>query len=42
MVDINMSLTFAIGPGAEAAEAFVYTLGTSRFDEFLSSEVKPL
>jgi len=40
MVDINLSLTFAIGPGAEAAEAFVYTLGVSRFDEFLSSEVE--
>merc|ERR1719230_2009364 len=40
MVDINLSLTFSIGPGAEAAEAFVYTLGTSRFDEFLSSEVE--
>jgi len=40
MVDINLSLTFSIGPGVEAAEAFVYTLGTSRFDEFLSSEVE--
>ena len=39
MVDINLSLTFSIGPGAEAAEAFVYMLGCSRFDEFLSSEV---
>merc|ERR1719454_2665970 len=40
MVGINLSLTFALGPGAEAAEAFVYTLGVSRFDEFLSSEVE--
>jgi len=40
MVDINLSLTFSIGPGAEAAEAFVYQLGTTRFDEFLSNEVE--
>jgi len=40
MVDINLSLTFSIGPGAEAAEAFVFTLGTTRFDEFLSNEVE--
>lgn len=40
MVDINLSLTFSIGPGCEAAEAFVYSLGCSRFDEFLSSEVE--
>merc|ERR1719194_65197 len=39
MVDINLSLTFSIGPGAEA-EAFVFTLGTTRFDEFLTNEVE--
>ena len=40
MVDINLSLTFAIGPTINDAEAFVYTLGTTRFDEFLSNEVE--
>ena len=40
MIDINLSLTFAIGPNYEDAEAFVYTLGTTRFDEFLAAEVE--
>ena len=40
MVDINLSLTFAIGPSIEEAEDFVYKLGTTRFDEFLTNEVE--
>jgi hypothetical protein len=40
MVDINLSLTFAIGPDSEAATIFVYNLGTTRFDEFLTNEVE--
>eukprot|EP00908_Phaeocystis_cordata_P008764 Transcript_19460.p3 GENE.Transcript_19460~~Transcript_19460.p3 ORF type:complete len:307 (+),score=198.83 Transcript_19460:654-1574(+) len=40
MVDINMSLTFSIGPSIEDAEAFVYSLGCTRFDEFLAAEVE--
>ena len=40
MVDINLSLTFSIGPDWEGAHNFVYLLGTTRFDEFLSKEVE--
>jgi hypothetical protein len=40
MVDINLSLTFSIGPSFEDAEAFIYTLGCTRFDEFLAAEVE--
>mmetsp|Transcript_32269 Transcript_32269/g.53324 ORF Transcript_32269/g.53324 Transcript_32269/m.53324 type:complete len:428 (-) Transcript_32269:450-1733(-) len=40
MVDINLSLTFAIGPESDAAQQFVYHLGTTRFDEFLAAEVE--
>jgi len=40
MVDINLSLTFAIGPGIDEATDFVYKLGTTRFDEFLTNEVE--
>lgn len=40
MVDINLSLTFSIGPNIEAAEAFVYKLGCVRFDEFLAAEAE--
>mmetsp|Transcript_30905 Transcript_30905/g.80790 ORF Transcript_30905/g.80790 Transcript_30905/m.80790 type:complete len:432 (-) Transcript_30905:469-1764(-) len=39
-VDVNLSLTFSIGPGIEDASDFVYKLGTVRFDEFLSNEVE--
>ena len=39
MVDINLSLTFAIGPDSDAATA-VYSLGCTRFDEFLTNEVE--
>jgi len=40
MVDINLSLTFRINKDREHAEAFVYKLGTTRFDEFLAAEVE--
>merc|ERR1719230_2149474 len=40
MVDINLSLTFSIGPGVDEATDFVYKLGSSRFDEFLTNEVE--
>ena len=40
MVDINLSITFEIGPDYKAAEVFVYKLGTTRFDEFLANEVE--
>lgn len=40
MIDINLSVTFEVGPDLAAAEAFVYTMGTSRFDEFLANEVE--
>merc|ERR1719378_804589 len=40
MVDINLSLTFNIGPTFEDAESFVYLLGCTRFDEFLAAEVE--
>jgi len=40
MVDLNLSLTFAIGPGVDEATDFVYKLGTTRFDEFLTNEVE--
>jgi len=40
MIDINLSITFEVGPDINAAEKFVYTLGTVRFDEFLANEVE--
>ena len=39
-VDVNLSLTFSIGPGIDDATEFVYKLGTARFDEFISNEVE--
>jgi len=39
-VDVNLSLTFSVGPSIDDATKFVYLLGTSRFDEFLSCEVE--
>jgi len=40
MVDINLSLTFRIEKSTDDAYAFVYKLGTTRFDEFLAAEVE--
>eukprot|EP00815_Leptocylindrus_aporus_P006119 CAMPEP_0116062486 /NCGR_PEP_ID=MMETSP0322-20121206/7788_1 /TAXON_ID=163516 /ORGANISM="Leptocylindrus danicus var. apora, Strain B651" /LENGTH=432 /DNA_ID=CAMNT_0003547803 /DNA_START=127 /DNA_END=1425 /DNA_ORIENTATION=+ len=37
-VDVDVSLTFKIGPDVEAARLFVYRLGAHRFDEMLSAE----
>ena len=36
----DLSLTFQIGPDAEAAAKFVYRLGAHRFDELLSAETE--
>mmetsp|Transcript_31007 Transcript_31007/g.37844 ORF Transcript_31007/g.37844 Transcript_31007/m.37844 type:complete len:420 (+) Transcript_31007:126-1385(+) len=38
MVNVNLSLTFRIGPDVDAARHFVYRLGAMRFDELLSAE----
>jgi len=40
MVDINLSVTFSIGPDGDAAYDFVYKIGAERFDEFLSNVVE--
>ena len=37
-VDVDVSLTFQIGPDADAARKFVYRLGAHRFDEMLRAE----
>lgn len=38
LVNVNLSLTFRIGPDVDAARNFVYRLGAHRFDELLSAE----
>jgi len=40
MVNIDLSLTFRIGPDIDAARNFVYRLGANRFDELLSAETE--
>lgn len=40
MVNVDLSLTFKIGPDTEAARKFVYRLGAHRFDELLSAEAE--
>lgn len=40
MVNVDLSLTFRIGPDADAARNFIYRLGAHRFDEFLSAETE--
>eukprot|EP00978_Attheya_sp_CCMP212_P026287 scaffold86142_cov51-Attheya_sp.AAC.2 len=40
MVNVDLSLTFRIGPDVDAAQAFVYRLGAHRFDELLSAEAE--
>lgn len=40
MVNVDLSLTFQIGPDIEAARKFVYRIGPSGFDELLSSETE--
>lgn len=37
-VDVDLSLTFRIGPDVEAARKFVYRLGAVRMDEMLTAE----
>lgn len=38
MVDIDLSLTFQIGPDEDAAYRFVYHLGAHRFDDLLTTQ----
>uniref|UniRef100_A0A7S2V726 Band 7 domain-containing protein n=1 Tax=Fibrocapsa japonica TaxID=94617 RepID=A0A7S2V726_9STRA len=40
MVNVDLSLTFRIGPSYEAAEKFVYSLGANRLDELLSAKTE--
>jgi regulator of protease activity HflC (stomatin/prohibitin superfamily) len=40
MVDVDLSLTFQIGPDVEDAQKFVYRLGAHRLDELISAEVE--
>jgi len=40
MVNVDLSLTFQIGPDVEAARKFVYRIGPGRFDELLSAETE--
>ncbi|KAJ0390609.1 hypothetical protein ATCC90586_011377 [Pythium insidiosum] len=40
MIDINISVSFQIGPTEDDAVRFVYTLGAHRFDELLHSLVE--
>lgn len=40
MVNVDLSLTFRIGPDIDAARNFVYKLGAHRFDELLSAETE--
>mmetsp|Transcript_40098 Transcript_40098/g.45637 ORF Transcript_40098/g.45637 Transcript_40098/m.45637 type:complete len:412 (+) Transcript_40098:122-1357(+) len=40
LVNVDLSLTFRIGPDAEAASAFVYKLGAHRFDELMSVQTE--
>jgi len=40
MVDLDLSLTFRVGPDAEAARNFVYRIGANRFDELLAAETE--
>lgn len=39
-VHVDLTLTFRIGPDAEAARKFVYGLGAHRFDEMLTAETE--
>lgn len=40
LVNVDLSLTFRIGPDADAAANFVYKLGAHRFDELLSVQTE--
>jgi len=40
LVNVDLSLTFRIGPDADAAANFVYKLGAHRFDEMLSVQAE--
>ena len=40
MVNVDLSLTFRIGPDPEAAANFIYKLGAHRFDELIAAETE--
>lgn len=40
MVEVDVSLTFQVGPTFQDAKKFVYRLGAHRFDEMLSAETE--
>ncbi len=40
LVDVDLSLTFRIGPGSDEVSNFVYKVGAHRFDELLAAEVE--
>ena len=40
MVNVDLSLTFRIGPDADAATNFIYKLGAHRFDELIGAETE--
>lgn len=40
LVNVDVSITFYIGPGVDEAKKFVYSLGASRLDELLSSQTE--
>ncbi len=40
LVDVDLSLTFRIGPDSEDVSNFIYKLGAHRFDELLTAEVE--
>ena len=40
MVNVDLSLTFRIGPDADAAANFIYKLGAHRFDELIGAETE--
>ncbi|KAL3768091.1 hypothetical protein ACHAW5_009148 [Stephanodiscus triporus] len=40
MVDIDLSISFRIGPGPDEATNFVYKLGADRFDELVAAEME--
>jgi regulator of protease activity HflC (stomatin/prohibitin superfamily) len=40
MVNVDLSLTFSIGPDAESVKDFCYLLGPARMDEYMSSQTE--
>lgn len=40
LVDVDLSLTFRIGPNSDEVSNFIYKLGVQRFDELLTAETE--